>query len=335
MLDLQMIQDTREPWQKALSDIITDPALLLTTLNLGLEHLEAAKRATKLFPLRVPKGFVARMQLGNIHDPLLRQVLPLADEFHVAEGFSKDPLQEHKANKIPGLLHKYKGRILLTLSGHCAINCRYCFRRHFPYAENNPGRKGWQQAFDYIQNDQTIKEVILSGGEPLIVNDNTLAKLITDLEKIPHLKRLRIHTRLPIVIPERITDKFVTILQTSRLQPIMVIHCNHANEIDDHVSQILNKLNQANISLLNQAVLLKGVNDNLQALTDLSETLFDNKVLPYYLHLLDRVTGTAHFEVPEPYAKHLYQQLTGNLPGFLVPKLVRELGGAEAKTVIL
>lgn len=334
MLDLRIIQDTRESWQKALADVITDPALLLTNLGLDLEYLAAAKRAVKLFPLRVPKGFVARMQPGNIDDPLLRQVLPLAEEFNEQEGFSKDPLQEHKANKIPGLLHKYTGRVLLTLSSHCAINCRYCFRRHFPYSENNPGSKGWQQVFDYIQNDPTINEVILSGGEPLILNDNSLAKLIADLEKIPHLKRIRIHSRLPIVIPERITDKFITILQTNRLQTIMVIHCNHANEIDDSVSQILNKLNQANITLLNQAVLLKGVNDNLQTLTDLSEVLFDNKVLPYYLHLLDRVAGIAHFEVSEPQVKYLYQQLTGNLPGFLVPKLVREVAGADAKTMI-
>lgn len=323
-----------ENWQQALANVIRDPHELFSLLELDLSTLPSALAASQSFPLKVPRSFVARMEKGNWHDPLLRQTLPLGEELEYQPGFTTDPLEEASSNPCPGLIHKYHGRVLLIASGGCAINCRYCFRRHFPYQANNPSREQWLQALQYIADDSSISEVILSGGDPLVASDRLLSERVEQIAAIPHVIRLRIHSRLPIVIPQRITDECLDWLTGSRLSPVMVIHCNHANELDDQVGAALQKLANAGVTLLNQSVLLAGVNDNTAALEALSEALHQHRVLPYYLHLLDRVQGSAHFETSETQAKVLIQQLMGRLPGYLVPRLVREVSGQLSKIPI-
>lgn len=322
------------PWQEALSDVITQPKELLNILQLDPALLEAAEKAARLFPLRVPRGFVARMQKGNKEDPLLKQVLPLGIELTDYPGYEVDPLKENAVNPIPGLLHKYQGRVLVMLTGACAVHCRYCFRRHFPYEKNNPGRSGWAAIFDYIRAETSINEVILSGGDPLVVNDKTLISFTDELSNISHVKRLRIHTRLPIVLPERITKNLLTWFSSLSLQPVVIIHANHPQEINEEVKTVLLRLRENNVTLLNQAVLLKGVNDTKETLIALSETLFKAGVLPYYLHTLDKVQGAAHFDVTLEKARELYSQLLSALPGYLVPKLVCEEAEALSKTLL-
>ncbi len=321
-------------WQDILSQCIEDPAELLNQLQLSPDLLPAAIEACKLFPLRVPQPFLSRIEPGNPQDPLLQQILPLGAELETVSGFSQDPLGEQAANPVPGLIHKYKGRVLLVLTGACAINCRYCFRRHFPYQDNRLGPKQWQQILDYISADTTIHEVIFSGGDPLATPDSRFFRLLDDLETIPHLKRLRIHSRLPIMIPQRITAAFCQRLRDSRLNAVLVIHANHAKELDTEVAGALQLLRDHQITLLNQAVLLKGVNDALPALMSLCERVFELGVLPYYLFTLDRVSGAAHFEVTETAAKQLFRQLQSTLPGYLVPKLAKEIAGEPSKTLI-
>jgi len=321
-------------WQQELACAISDPAELLAALHLDPAWLPAAQGAAQLFPLRVPRGFVARMRRGDPRDPLLRQVLPLAEEHLAAPGFSTDPVGDLAAMASPGVLHKYQGRVLLTATGACAVHCRYCFRRHFPYTESSAGTDHWQAALDYLAQEPSLREVILSGGDPLTLSERRLAEFIRAAAGIAHLERLRIHTRLPVVLPERITPELVHTLSSTRLSTVVVIHANHANEIDDAVIDALAPMRAAGVTLLNQSVLLRDVNDSAGALVALSETLFAAGVLPYYLHLLDRVQGAAHFEVPEDEARALMQQLTSQLPGYLVPRLVREIAGAPAKQVV-
>ena len=323
-----------EPWQEALKDLIRTPEALFQTLGLDLSLLPASIAASQDFELRVPKSYVARIKRGDINDPLLRQVLPLGKELLAEPGYVKDPLGEAEANPVPGLIHKYNGRVLLIVTGSCAINCRYCFRRHFPYADNRPGRSEWQQALDYIRRDSSIREVIFSGGDPLNAPDSQLAWLVGELSEITHLTRLRIHTRLPIVIPQRITDACLDWLATARFATTLVIHANHPNELDGEVAGRLADLRRAGVTLLNQTVLLAGVNDSESVLADLSERLFVCGVLPYYLHMLDPVAGAAHFAVSEERARALHQYLRHTLSGYLVPKLVRELPGEPSKTPI-
>jgi EF-P beta-lysylation protein EpmB len=321
-------------WQDTLIHAITDPEELLTLLELDIALLEPAKAAAKTFPLKVPRGFLARMKKGDPNDPLLRQVLPLGVELDEVTGYVQDPLQEELANPVPGLLHKYHGRVLLTLIGTCGVNCRYCFRRHFPYEKNNPGSAGWENALDYIANDPSISEVILSGGDPLVASDTLLQTFSRKLALIPHIKRLRIHSRMPIVIPERITTQFTDWIIESPFKVILVTHANHPQEIDLEVSAAMDRLTKAGVTLLNQSVLLKGVNDNTETLIELSETLFAAGILPYYLHLLDKVKGAAHFDLPITLAQKLHYGMTERLPGFLVPKLVCEQAGLPAKQAI-
>lgn len=322
-------------WGQLLQQSITDPVELLNLLQLPMSLLEGAESAWQGFKLRVPRGFVARMEVGNPADPLLLQVLPIAKELDIHPGFSYDPLKEASPNPIPGLLHKYHGRVLLTATASCAINCRYCFRRHFPYKENNPGFNQWQQALDYIRADNSIKEVILSGGDPLLLSDAQLANFLQRLEMIPHVTTLRFHSRIPVVLPERITSDFAKHLQHSRLHSVMVLHCNHAKECDASVAAAMATLKHAGVTLLNQSVLLKGVNDHVDTLQALSERLFEIGVLPYYLHVLDKVHGSAHFYLSDPEALALMKQLTAKLPGYLVPKLVRETPGELNKTMVI
>lgn len=326
------MQNVHQDWQTLLANAITDPQELCEILELSSPELDNLLLKNSQFSLRAPRGFVARMEKGNFRDPLLLQVLPLMKELASVPSFCHDPLQEQQVNPVPGLLHKYHGRVLLIAASGCAIHCRYCFRRHFPYENNTPGSSGWQPALDYIAKDQSISEVILSGGDPLILKDSLLKDLLERLARIPHLNTLRIHTRIPVVLPERITAGLINILNTSRLQPVIVIHCNHPREIDPTVHHALTSLRQAGITLLNQFVLLRGINDSAETLIELSQKLFQSGVLPYYLHLLDPVAGAAHFSVDASTGKQLIQQMTARLPGYLVPKLVCEIPGKLNKT---
>lgn len=308
-----------------------DPRELLAML--GLEALSAriADEAATGFALRVPRGFVARMRHGDPHDPLLRQVLPLDDELRAAPGFGLDAVGDALARTGPGVLQKYRGRALLVATGSCAVNCRYCFRRHFPYAEETAARDGWREAVELIRADTSIDEVILSGGDPLSLATPKLAELTDVLAGIPHLKRLRIHSRLPVVLPERVDDALAGWLAALPWPVAFVIHANHANEFDTQVDAALSRLRNAGATLLNQSVLLRGVNDSVDALAALSERSFAAGVLPYYLHQLDRVQGVAHFEVPDDEARALHAALAARLSGYLVPKLVREIRGDPGK----
>ncbi|EKM0372740.1 EF-P beta-lysylation protein EpmB [Cronobacter turicensis] len=323
---------SREDWLSQLADVITDPDELLHLLNIDAsEELLAGRDARRLFALRVPRAFAARMEKGNPQDPLLRQVLTSREEFIAAPGFTTDPLEEQNS-VVPGLLHKYHNRALLLVKGGCAVNCRYCFRRHFPYADNQGNKRNWQAALDYIAAHAELDEIIFSGGDPLMAKDHELEWLVANIEAIPHIKRLRIHSRLPIVIPARITDALVRLLGETRLQMLLVNHINHAQEIDDAFRTGMTKLRAAGVTLLNQSVLLKGVNDNAATLAALSNALFDAGVMPYYLHVLDKVQGAAHFMVSDDEARAIMRELLSQVSGYLVPKLAREIGGEPSKT---
>jgi EF-P beta-lysylation protein EpmB len=324
----------KQLWQIAMSDLITDPRELLELLQLDIGLLAAAQAATALFPLRVPRRFVERMEIGNPSDPLLLQVLPLGVELDIVAGYSRDPLLEQQVNPVTGLLHKYANRVLVTLTSACAVHCRYCFRRYFPYEDNNPGRAGWRNIIEYIQQNEMIDEVILSGGDPLSVSDRLLQQFSSMLAEVPHVKRLRIHTRLPVVLPERITDDFIAWAKGLSIPLIMVLHVNHAKEINLEVRQVLQRLQASGITMLNQTVLLKGINDDVVALANLSEALFASNVLPYYLHVLDKVEGAAHFDLARRTALGLHAKLVKVLPGYLVPRLVCEQPGELSKTLL-
>ncbi|MCR4300122.1 MAG: EF-P beta-lysylation protein EpmB [Sulfuricaulis sp.] len=335
-----MIPNTSElrqvpTWQSQLARAINDPVELLAAVGLGEEWLPAARAAARLFPLRVPREFVARMRQGDPHDPLLRQVLPLAEECLTAAGFEADPVGDLAAMAVPGVLHKYQGRVLLTVTGACAVHCRYCFRRHFPYADANPAADQWRTALEYIAGDNSITEIILSGGDPLTQSDRRLSQLVRSLESIPHLRRLRLHTRVPIVLPDRVNEEMLAWIRCTRFKTVIVLHINHAREIDHSVRSMAKALKAAGVELLNQSVLLRGVNDSPETLASLSEQLFEVGVLPYYLHMLDRVQGAAHFEVTDSVAKSLMRELSKRLPGYLVPRLVRELPGMPGKISVM
>ncbi|MBT3566619.1 MAG: EF-P beta-lysylation protein EpmB [Porticoccus sp.] len=326
-------------WQEQLAESIRDPKKLLEWLEFDQKIIDSllggATEASNDFSLRAPKAYLKRITKGDPNDPLLKQILPSKEEMYAIPGYTTDPLEETEANLVPGLIHKYPGRVLLVVSTNCAINCRYCFRRSFPYQENKPGRGEWEQALAYIRNNTSITEVIFSGGDPLAASDKQLRWLTNEISKIPHIQRLRVHTRLPIVIPDRITDDCIEWLTSSRLLTSLVIHSNHPKELDVSVAAALNRLSQAGVILLNQTVLLAGINDSIEVLQELSERLFQMKVLPYYLHQLDKVKGAAHFEVNDATAKALILKLTSRLPGYLVPKLVREIPGMPSKVPLL
>ncbi|WP_428608356.1 EF-P beta-lysylation protein EpmB [Sedimenticola sp.] len=321
-------------WQQSLANAYTDVDAFIHFLKLDKETTPAARAAAKQFGLKVPREFADLIKKGDPDDPLLRQVLPIGEETLAATGFIHDPVGDLEKVVVPGMLHKYRGRLLLIANGSCAVNCRYCFRRHYPYQEATVYRQRWQEAIRHINQAEEIDEIILSGGDPLALSDGKLAELAARLEAIPHLQRLRIHTRLPVVIPSRLTAELTAWLTRGRLKPIFVLHINHPREISSELAVGFNRLKQAGITLLNQSVLLKGVNDSVKTLTDLSYALFDAGIMPYYLHLLDRVAGAAHFEVTELQAKQLQTELRANLPGYLVPRMVRESAGATAKQPI-
>lgn len=321
-----------ENWQHQLRNVVTSRDELLRTLGLSADDMGHAGGADESFALKVPRSFVHRMRYGDPRDPLLLQVLSTAQEMLATPGFSADPVGEAgAANPHRGIIHKYHGRVLLIVSSGCAVNCRYCFRRHFPYSENQNSRQQWRDALQLIRDDDSIEEVILSGGDPLVAADEQLQELVAQIAAIAHVRRLRVHTRLPVVIPARITDKLLDAITHAGLQTVVVIHCNHASEIDASVASALAALRSRGIILLNQSVLLADINDNLQAQLALCQQLFAAGVLPYYLHVLDKVQGAAHFDVPEHRARKLLTELTARLPGYMVPKLVREIAGAQSK----
>lgn len=326
--------DATTRWQQAMKTAIRDSAELCRVLGLPPELEPAAKAAAKAFPVFAPREFVAKMKLGDQHDPLLRQVLPIADETEEVLGFTTDPVGDGPASPSPGLIKKYHGRALLITTGACAVHCRYCFRRHFPYDSTPHSTADWQPSIDRIAADATIEEILLSGGDPLTIVDHQLADLACRLAAIPHLRRLRIHTRLPIMIPDRVTNELVRWLRGTRLIPVLVIHANHPAELDERVGNALGRIVDAGIPVLNQAVLLRGVNDNADVLAELCRQLSDLRVMPYYLHQFDRVAGAAHFEVPIEEGRMLIQKIRSQLPGYAVPRYVQEIAGESSKRIL-
>jgi EF-P beta-lysylation protein EpmB len=314
-------------WHDSLAVSIRDPQVLLQRLGLPLTLRPEATQAANQFSVMVPESYLQRMQPGDLNDPLLRQVLPLGDELLVVPGFLPDAVDDHSARIAPGLLKKYAGRALMIVTGACAIHCRYCFRRHYPYNEEPRRLEDWQPALHALAADESIHEVLLSGGDPLIVPDRRLNELVHQLEQIPHLQRLRIHSRLPIVLPNRVCPELIDLLTESRLTPIMVVHANHPHEIQHDCADALRTLVRSGITTLNQSVLLRGVNDSVDILQELSERLINLGVIPYYLHQLDRVQGAAHFEIEEAIGLNLIEELRQRLPGYAVPQYVQEQPG--------
>ena len=325
---------SKEYWLQQVANAVTDLDELLQILCLEKNMLlHRGRDAKHLFSLRVPHQFISLMKKGDPNDPLLLQVITSYQEFDTSPEYSTDPLGEQN-NAIPGLLHKYNNRALLIVKGGCAVNCRYCFRRHFPYQSNQGGRKNWEKAVDYISMHPNLDEVILSGGDPLMAKDRELQWLVEKIESVPHVKRLRIHSRLPIVIPDRITKELCQSLERSRLQIILVTHINHPQEISKALCDGIGRLRSAKVLILNQSVLLRNINDSIATLAELSNSLFDAGILPYYLHMLDRVKGSKHFFVPDGEACSLMKGLLARLSGYMVPKLVREVAGELSKIPI-
>lgn len=317
-------------WQHELAQAFSRPGDLLRYLELP----EDTPQLDSSFPLRVPRGFAARMRKGDPRDPLFLQVWQRPEEALEVPGFGDDAVGDLRKLRAGGIIHKYSGRALVIATGACAVHCRYCFRRHFPYAEATASRGHWDETLRELAHDRSIEEIILSGGDPLSLTDDKLARFAEALEFLPHVRRLRLHTRQPIVLPERVDDALLAWLGRGRLQKVVVVHANHAQELDAAVQAALGRLAGAGATLLNQSVLLRGVNDSAEALLRLSERLFECGVLPYYLHMLDRVRGAAHFDVPDGEARALLRAAAARLPGYLVPRLVREEPGAAAKTAV-
>ncbi|MCP1727122.1 EF-P beta-lysylation protein EpmB [Natronospira proteinivora] len=329
-------QPTSAPphWQKLLQAGYRDAGELLSTLDLDPQAMGLSEQAQAQFPTRVPQGYVARMRYRDPEDPLLRQVLPVKAETRDHAGFVTDPVGDMASRQSTGVLKKYPGRALLITTGACAIHCRYCFRRHFPYGEENAARGRWEGALNAVAADPDIREVILSGGDPLSLSDQKLTPLIQGLGQIDHVKRLRIHTRLPVVLPERVDDDFIQLLSGFPGPVTVVLHANHGREIDDSVASAVHRLQGRGILLLNQAVLLRGVNDDVHSQQSLSEALSAIGVAPYYLHQLDPVAGAAHFQVSDREALSIMAALRRQAPGYMVPRLVREVPGEASKTPI-
>lgn len=322
----------RETWQKNLNDGYASGAELLEFLGLESEFTSAA--AELKFATKVPKSFAKRMLKKDSQDPLLLQVLASFDEELEFQGYENDPLQEAKFNILPGLIHKYKKRVLLIMTGNCAINCRYCFRRNFSYNANNPGRSGWEEVWNYIANNPVITEVILSGGDPLILSDNNLAYYVAKITKLTNIKILRIHTRMPVVLPSRITKEFLELFSATAVKKVMVLHINHPQEINNEIIETAKKLQSAGFTLLNQSVLLKNINNNASILENLSYKLFAAGIMPYYLHVPDKIRGTKHFDISLSEACAIHRELHGLLPGYLLPKLAQEIPNKAGKTLL-
>jgi EF-P beta-lysylation protein EpmB len=320
-----------QSWQQELAAAITSPEELAVALDLNPGAFASEAAAGGHFSLRVPRSFVARMRPGDLNDPLLRQILPVDAELADEAEYVTDPVGERSAQRAPGLLQKYHGRALLITTPTCAVHCRYCFRREFPYSEQSGDAPRWSEALAEIAADASLEEIILSGGDPLSLSNARLDNLTRALAAIPHVRRIRVHTRQPVVLPSRVDEGLLQWLRASKLPVVMVLHVNHPNELDADLIAACAKLRATGITLLNQSVLLAGINDDSEVLSELSRRLFDAGVLPYYLHALDRVRGAAHFAVPDERARTLVGRLAARLPGYLVPRLVREVPGAPAK----
>jgi EF-P beta-lysylation protein EpmB len=326
------IENSVPSWHGLLSQAVRDVGELRRLLRLPDDT--GLPRAADDFPLFVPRGYVARMRPGDPNDPLLLQVLPHRDELADVSGFVADPVGDNQATVVPGLLQKYRGRALLITTGACAVHCRYCFRRHFPYSSAPHSLAEWEPALARIGDDGSLDEVILSGGDPLMLVDDVLSRLAQRVAEIPHIRRLRVHTRLPLVLPERICRELLDWLCGTRLLTIMVVHANHPAEINSDVAKVLTRLLDAGVTVLNQSVLLRGVNDDADVLAELSRQLVELRVMPYYLHQLDRVRGAAHFEVSIETGLKLMAELRRRLPGYAVPLYVRETTGGESKEIL-
>lgn len=324
---------TGASWKQQLSEAITSLPELVSALGLPNDLATQSQAAHQSFRLLVPRPYLSRIEYGNPNDPLLLQVLPDSAEMQAVPGYSKDPLEEADHNPQKALVHKYKRRLLVIATGTCAVNCRYCFRRHFPYSENQLAQAEWQSVIDYLIAHPAINEVILSGGDPLMMKDSLLARRVQQIEALPQIKRLRLHSRLPVVIPDRVCDELIEWVSASRLDIVMVWHINHANEIDEEVKKAAKKLKDAKVTLLNQGVILKGINDSVEAQVNLSEVLFDAGIMPYYIFTLDPVEGAAHFDISIESAQQLMGEVAAELPGYLVPKLAKEIPGKTAKSV--
>lgn len=314
-----------------LANAITDPAELFQQLDLPLNQLEETLNACQDFPLRVPQYYVNLMEKGNINDPLLKQILPLGLENNPQIGFTTDPTGDLNAKVSQGILDKYQGRGLIISTAACAVHCRYCFRRHFPYQNENAGANQWRNTLTYLRQATTLNEVILSGGDPLCLSNSRLQQLIQQLEQMPHIQRIRWHTRFPVVLPERIDNDFLDLIQQSKLKHILVLHLNHPNEVTPILKASLAPLLDLKVVLLNQSVLLKEINDQADILAELSEACFDAGILPYYLHQLDQVAGAGHFQVEEVKAQQIILELRTKLSGYLVPRYVKEVAGEKSK----
>ncbi|AWY02329.1 EF-P beta-lysylation protein EpmB [Marinomonas primoryensis] len=320
-------------WSQHLSQALTSLPELVKHLGLSEKLSQQGIEADQSFKLLVPRPYLSRIEYGNPNDPLLLQILPSAAEMQKVIGYTKDPLEEADHNPQKAIVHKYKRRLLVITTGTCAVNCRYCFRRHFPYGDNQLAQAEWQSVIEYLEKHPEVNEVILSGGDPLMMKDALLADKIRLLEALPQIKRLRIHSRLPVVIPARVCDDMLTWINKSRLDIIMVWHINHANEMDSELAQAAFKLKQAGVTMLNQGVLLKGINDTVSAQVNLSEAVFDAGILPYYMFTLDPVEGAAHFDISIENAQRLMGKVAAELPGYLVPRLAKEIPGKPAKSV--
>jgi EF-P beta-lysylation protein EpmB len=321
-------------WQEQLAQAIRQPNDLLDYVGLEPNSIGYSEQAISQFPVRVPYAFADRIQRKTPDDPLLRQVFPYLDEERHAQGYIIDPLAESNVQPVQSLLQKYDSRVLSITTGACAIHCRYCFRRHFPYQDSSANGIHLRQSLEYIESDKSIKEVILSGGDPLSLSDRRLIELCNALSQIDHIKRIRFHTRIPVVLPARLSEELISSLSKTTKNIIFVLHINHANEIDDAVINNVKLLHQFNIMVLNQSVLLKSINDSSETLIALSEKLVENQVTPYYLHLLDPVAGAAHYDVDEQIAQQLIKKMHASVSGYLVPKLVREEHGKPGKTIL-
>ena len=316
-------------WQQGLREAFRDPKALADHLDLSLDRLPPLPSPMR-FPFLVPRPFAARMRQGDPSDPLLRQVWPDHTEMDTVLGERDDPVGDSSAALEPGLLRKYHARALVVATGACAVHCRYCFRQNFPYQESPPA--DWARHLSRLRAETSLRECILSGGDPLTLTDSVLGRWIEDLDSVPHLRTLRIHTRLPVVLPDRVTTELSGVLSRTRLRVVVVLHANHPSEIDSTVSDAAGRLREAGVQVLNQSVLLRGVNDDVSVLEELSLNLWDAGVLPYYLHALDPVRGSGRFSIPDARAIELSAELRARLPGYLVPRLVREIEGADSKT---
>jgi len=333
------VDSSSRTWQESLRRAVRSVDELLERLGLTPDQLPPLDSSPK-FPLLVPGEYIQRMEPSNPRDPLLLQVLPLAQENDRVAGFQIDAVGDGASTRLPGVLHKYQSRALLIATGLCAVHCRYCFRRHFPYDESPTSLSQWDDSIRYIQEHREIEEVLLSGGDPLSLGNAKLFGLIGKISRIEHVSRIRIHTRFPVMIPSRVDrdmlERLEALLDSQNPRSIwIVLHVNHANEIDQPLVDACTKLRRSGAVMLNQAVLLRGINDTFETQRDLCKKLADSGIVPYYLHQLDRVEGSAHFECDQGVGESIIARLRSELSGYAVPRFVQEIAGEPSKSLIL